>query len=212
MSLVLYGRKTSANVQKVMWTLGELDLPFRQIEMGGKFGGLDTPDYRGMNPNSLVPTLKDGEFVLWESHAIVRYLCAKHANETLWPVDLQARALADQWMDWTSARFQPAWLGVFSAVVRARPQDRKAEDVSRAVAAANACFEIMDAQLTRTPYLTGSDLTYADIVAGASLYRWYSMDIERKRFAGVEAWHKRLLDRPAFVSGVCIPYDDLVAH
>ena len=93
MSLVLYGRKTSANVQKVMWTLGELHLPYRQIELGGKFGGLDTADYRGMNPNSLVPTLKDGEFVLWESHAIVRYLCAKHANGTLWPVDLQARAL-----------------------------------------------------------------------------------------------------------------------
>ena len=212
MTLTLFGRKTSANVQKVMWALDELGLAHEQIEVGGKFGGLDTPDYRQMNPNALVPTLKDGEFVLWESHAIVRYLAAKHGVDTLWPADLRTRAIADQWADWTSARFQPAWIGVFAAVVRTRPQDRDPALISRSIAAANACFEILDAQLSRTPFLAGPALSYADIVAGTSLFRWYSMAIERLRFAAVENWHKRLLDRPAFVSGVCVPYDDLVAR
>ncbi|MEX0628322.1 MAG: glutathione binding-like protein, partial [Cucumibacter sp.] len=164
-----------------------------------------------MNPNALVPVLKDGEFVLWESHAVVRYLSAKYGAGTLWPEAVQARALADQWTDWTAARFQPAWIGVFYAVVRTGPADRNDGQIARLIAATNDCFQIMDGQLARTPFLAGETLTYADIVAGTSLYRWYSMEIARERFAAVEDWHRRLLQRPAFVTGVSVPYDDLVA-
>lgn len=211
-NLTLYGRKTSANVQKAVWGLEELGVAYQQIEVGGKFGGLDTPEFRSMNPNALVPVLKDGDFVLWESHAIVRYLAAKYGAGTLWPEGVQARALADQWTDWTATRFQPAWIGVFYAVVRTRPADRNSDQIARLIAATNDCFRIMDGQLARTPFLAGETLTYADIVTGVSLYRWQSMEVKRERFAAIEDWHRRLLQRPAFVTGVSVPYDDLVAR
>jgi glutathione S-transferase len=210
--ITLLGRKSSANVQKAMWALEEIGVAYEQIEMGGKFGGLDTPEYLAMNPNALVPTLKDGDYVLWESHAIVRYLAAKYGTGTLWPEDIRARGLADQWADWTSARFQPAWLGVFVAVVRTAPANRNPETVAKATAGAHACLAIMDAQLAKTPFLAGEGLTYADIVAGVSLYRWATMEVDRGNFPGVEAWHRRLLERPAFVTSVNIDYSDLIAR
>ncbi|HUV32921.1 MAG TPA: glutathione S-transferase family protein [Devosiaceae bacterium] len=208
----LLGRKSSANVQKVMWALEELGLDHEQIELGGQFGGLDTPEYKAMNPNSLVPTLQDGDFVLWESHAIVRYLAAKYGTGSLWPENIRARALADQWTGWTSARFQPAWIGVFVAVVRTSPASRSPETIAKLTADTHACFAIMDAQLAKTPFLAGAVLTYADIVAGVEMYRWTTMQVDRGSFPAVEAWHRRLLERPAFVAAVNIDYSDLVAR
>lgn len=209
--ITLLGRKTSANVQKAMWALAELGVEHEQVEVGGKFGGTDTPEYKAMNPNSLVPTLQDNGFVLWESHAIIRYLAAKYGAGNLWPRDLEARALADQWTDWTAMRFQPAWIGVFTAVVRTPAAKLDPAAIARAMNGANACFAIMDGQLARTDYLAGDALTYADIAAGVALYRWTTMEIERKSFPAVEAWHGRLLERPAFVQSVNINYDDLRA-
>lgn len=211
-NLTLFGRRTSANVHKAMWALEELGVDYEQIELGGRFGGLDTPEYKAMNPNARVPTLKDGDFVLWESHAIIRYLSAKYAAGTLAPTDVRARAVADQWTDWTATSFQPAWIGVFQALVRTPPADRDTKLIARQVEATNACFAIIDARLAKTPFLAGETLTYADIAAGVSLYRWYDMQVERRPFARVEDWHRRLLERPAFVAGVCVPYDDLVGR
>jgi glutathione S-transferase len=207
--MILYGRKTSSNVQKAMWALEELGKPFEQIELGLNFGGLDTPDYLAMNPNALVPTLRDGDLILWESHAIIRYLASTYGEGSLWPVDPKARARCDQWTDWTAMRFQPAWIGVFMLAERMKPTHRDPAALAKAVAAANACFQIMDAQLAKTPYLAGDHLTYADIAAGVALYRWFAMDIERTDVPAVEAWRERLMQRPAFVGIVCTPYDAL---
>lgn len=207
----LLGRITSANVQKAMWALEELGAPYEQTEMGGKFGGLDTPDYLAMNPNSLVPTLKDGDLVLWESHAIIRYLAAKYGAGTLWPESPEDRAPVDQWTDWTAMRFQPAWIDVFMAVVRTPADKRDAHKIQAAVDAAEACFAIMDKQLDKTPFLAGDDLTYADIAAGVAMHRWTTMEIERRSFPAVQAWHGRLMARPAFVKTVNTSYDDLRA-
>lgn len=207
--ITLYGRKTSANVQKAMWTLEELGQPYQQIELGLNFGGLDTPDYLSMNPNALVPTLQDGDLTLWESHAIVRYISASYGEGILWPTDPKERALSDQWTDWTAMRFQPAWIAVFSLAARTKPDFRDPAAIAAAVEAANACFRIMDAQLQTTPFLTGDSLTYADITTGVALHRWYTMDIERTSFAGVEAWRERLLARPAYAKTVCTSYEIL---
>jgi glutathione S-transferase len=204
--ITLYGRKTSSNVQKTVWALEELRLPYAQIELGFNFGGLDTPDYLAMNPNGLVPTLKHGELVLWESHAIIRYLAASFGAGNLWPEAPKARAIADQWTDWTATRFGPAWTEVFWAVERTKPEARNKAGIARAVAAANACFRILDAALAKTPYLAGDHLTYADVAAGVSLYRWYAMDIAREATPNVDAWHERLKGRPAFVKAVCVDY------
>ena len=207
--ITLYGRKTSANVQKVAWTLEELRLPYSQIELGMNFGGLDTPDYLAMNPNGLVPTLKDGELILWESHAIIRYLAATYGAGNLWPESPKARAPADQWTDWIASRLQPAWSAVFNAASRTKPEHRNKAVIAKAVETAKAGFQIMDAQLRKTPYLVGERLTYADIAAGSLLHRWYTMEIEREPMAGMDAWRERLMARPAFVKVVCTSYDVL---
>src|SRR5258706_8829171 len=96
----LWGRTNSLNVQKVLWALAELDLPYERVDAGLKFGVVDSPAYRAMNPNGLVPTLEDDGFVLWESNAIVRYLTMKHASGRLFPADIRERFAAERWMDW----------------------------------------------------------------------------------------------------------------
>ena len=207
--ITLYGRKTSVNVQKAVWVLEELRVPYAQVELGLNFGGVDTPEYLAMNPNGLVPTLKDGELVLWESHAIVRYLAASYGAGNLWPELPKARAAADQWTDWTAMRFQPAWGAVFSAVARTKPEARSKKAIADAMKGVAPCFRILDAQLKKTPYLAGERLTYGDIAAGALLYRWYTMEIERPALASVDAWYARLSERPAYDKGVRVNYDIL---
>src|SRR3569832_563625 len=100
MAITLWGRNTSANVEKVCWVLGELAFPYEHIIVGGRYGGNKTPEYLAMNPNGLVPTLRDGDLVLWESHAIVRYLTGRYGPGKLWPADPVARAESDRWTDW----------------------------------------------------------------------------------------------------------------
>ena len=101
--LTLYGRNTSDSVQKVLWVLGETDQSFDHVPLGGSYGGLDDPHFAAMNPHRRVPTLKDGDTVVWESDAIIRYIAAKYSYGMLWPVSVSDRARADQWMAWTLA-------------------------------------------------------------------------------------------------------------
>lgn len=211
-TVTLWGRATSANVQKVIWALEELAVPYERIDVGGKHGGLDDPAFVAMNPNRLIPVLRDGDLVLWESHAIVRYLAARYGAGSLWPEDARQRAVVDQWTDWTATTFQPAWLDVFWRLVRTAPSQRDEEAIAAAVDNTVAALTMIDATLEDKPYLAGERLTYADIVAGTALYRWYDMEITRPDLPNVAAWYGRLKERSAFVKGVCVPYADLVAR
>jgi glutathione S-transferase len=206
---MLWGRLTSANVQKVVWALEDIGVPYRQEDRGGRHGGLDDPAYLAMNPNGLVPTIRDGELVLWESHAIVRYLCARYARGTLWPEDPVERAIVDQWTDWTATRFQPAWIDVFWKAYRTKPERQQPELIARALAEARRAFTILEGRLQGVPFLGGERFTYADIVAGIALYRWYGMEIERPDLPAVAAWHERLRARPAYRKGVMVPFEEL---
>ena len=98
--LKIWGRRNSINVQKVLWCCGELGLPFDRVDAGLQFGVNNTPEYKALNPNGLVPTIDDDGYVRWESHAIVRYLARKHGTGTLLPQDARAAADADRWMEW----------------------------------------------------------------------------------------------------------------
>jgi glutathione S-transferase len=209
--LTLWGRISSANVQKALWLLEELGLPFAHKPVGGAFGGLNDA-YRALNPNGLVPTLQDGDVTVWESHAIVRYLAAAYGDATLWPVDPRARALPDQWTDWTATTFQPAWVGLFWSLVRTPPEQRDAAAIAGFHAKSLEAFRILEAELRRRPYVSGEIFGYADIVAGAGLYRWFTMDIERPSMPAVEAWYARLSERPAFQRTILVSYADLVAR
>ena len=184
-NLTLWGRASSANVQKTLWALEELGLPYVHKLVGGTHGGLDEPTYRAMNPNGLVPTLQDGDLTVWESHATLRYLAASYGENLLWPADPRERALVDQWTDWTATTFQPGWIAVFWLFVRTPKEQHDEKAIAAALAKTIAALRIADANLAERDYLAGDKLTYADIAAGVALYRWFTMDIDRPAMPGV---------------------------
>lgn len=210
--ITLWGRLSSCNVQKVVWALEELELPYDHHPLGGAFKGNDTPEYLDLNPNGLVPTLRDGDLVIWESHAILRYLSAEYGSGLLFPMEARDRAAADQWTDWTATTFQPAWIGLFWAAVRTPATEQDAAAIDRAMAASLKCFSILEARFGEVPYLGGEDFTYADIAAGVAMYRWSTMPIERPVLPNVEAWHQRLGERAAFRKAVNLSYEELIGR
>ena len=209
--LTLLGRRSSFNVQKVAWLLAELELPHRHIELGGRFGGLDTPEFRLMNPHGKVPVLKDGDTVLWESHAILRYLASLHAkNHAFWPENIAERAHVDAWMDWSQTTLQMDFLtGVFWGYYRTPEPQRNAQSVERSVARCAGHFRLLDAILDDKKWLFGEKMTLADITIGTHLYRYFEIDIERPDIPNIENWYARLQQRPAYRDAVMIPFDEL---
>jgi glutathione S-transferase len=207
--LTLWGRLSSCNVQKAMWLLEELALPYAHVNAGGDFGGLDDPAYIAMNPHGRVPTLKDGEVVVWESEAILRYLAARYGAPALWSDDAAERAAVDQWLAWTAAALYRDWIDLFWARVRTPPERQDAETIEALRHRTADRYGFLDSQLAARPYIAGDAFSLADIAAGMTLYRWYEMPIERPALPRLEAWYARLRERPAYRKAVCIPFDDL---
>ncbi|MCP5150250.1 MAG: glutathione S-transferase family protein [Ectothiorhodospiraceae bacterium] len=203
--LHVWGRRNSINVMKVLWCLDELGVEYQRSEAGLQHGVVDSPEYRAMNPNGRVPTIVDDGFVLWESNAIVRYLCAKHAAGTWWPVDPQARAVAEQWMDWQHTVLLADMTVVFWGLVRTPPEKRDPERIAQAAVGAGRSFAMLDAALTGKDYLLGDAISMGDIPLGAFAWRWSALDIERPHLPAVEAWLARLKARPAFQQHVMLP-------
>jgi glutathione S-transferase len=195
----IIGRKSSSNVQKVLWALAEMGLEYDREDAGREFGVVDTDAYAALNPNRRVPTLVDGDFVLWESNAIVRYLAQEHGQGTLYPSDPKALASAGRWMDWQLTTLGPGFTNIFHGLVRDAPEKRNHNAIEKSRAATEANFEIVDAQLAKTAWLTSDDFTMGDIPAGIYAYRWYAFEgIERKTLRNVERWYAALQERPAF--------------
>jgi glutathione S-transferase len=185
-------------VKKALWALEELGLKYERIDAGMQFGVNKTPEYLGMNPTGLVPTIDDGGFVLWESHAIVRYLAAKHGAGTLWPNDLRVRADADRWMDWTHSFSREFQRPVFWPLVRTPPEKRDLKAIEEACRKCGELLAIPDQNLSKKPYLAGSNFTMGDIPLGCHVQLWMRLPIERPRQPNLEAWFNRLCGRPAF--------------
>ena len=208
--LTVLGRRNSANVQKVMWTLGELNLPYSRQDIGGSFGYPD--DYP--NPNPVVPTLKDDDLVVWESNACVRYLARTYGTGSLWPDDPATLAEADMWMEWQRSDISNAFFPLFQMIVRGLPTTP--EKTARAVAGCARCFSQLDVQLSGRDYICGDALTMADIVIGAMAYRYMTLAIERPVLANMDAWYARLANRPSYQKHVMIEYgsnlDEWNAH
>ena len=207
--LTIWGRKSSFNVQKVMWLVGELQLAHRHIELGGQFGGLDTPEFRAMNPHGKVPVVDDDGIVVWESHAILRYLAARY-GQAFWHDDPAARSHSDRWMDWSHTTLQPDFLtGVFWGFYRTPEAQRDWVAIKRKVELCSRHFLLIDRHLAGRAFMLGDALTLADIPIGTSLYRYFSLDIERPSIPSVEAWYARLQDRSAYRAHVMIPFGEL---
>ncbi len=202
--LKIWGRVNSVNVKKALWAAAELGLKYERIDAGLQFGVNKTPEYLKMNPTGLVPTIEDDGFVLWESHSIVRYLCAKHAAGTLWPTDLRARADAERWMDWAFT-FQRAMRDVFWGLIRTPAEKRDLKAIEEGRLRSAELLAIPESILAARKYLTGDAFTMGDIPFGCELQRWMRVPIERPRFPAVEAWFERLRERPAFRTFVDLP-------
>jgi glutathione S-transferase len=198
--LKIWGRNTSINVQKVLWAIGELGIPHERIDVGGAFGRTKEPFYLAMNPNSLVPTLDEDGFILWESNTIVRYLAAKHGTGTLEPSSPQERALASQWMDWMLTVCAPAIHPLFWGLIRTPPekQDHKKIDEGRGNTA--AALRMLDAQLGKTAYAAGNNFSMGDIPVGLITYRFRKLVPDRAGMGldNLERWFLGLEARPAF--------------
>jgi glutathione S-transferase len=203
--LRIFGRISSVNVQKVVWCARELGLPFERTDVGGAFGGTDTPAYRAMNPNGLVPVIDDDGFVLWESNAIVRYLAAAHGEGGLWPVSLETRADADRWMDWQATELGPAMRDAFIQLVRTPPGKRDQARVDASASASERLIALLDAHLARRDYVSGHAFTMGDIPLGAQVHRWFGMPLSRVPRPNVDAWYARLRARPGAQDVLTLP-------
>ena len=196
-TLKIWGRMSSINVKKVVWTAQELGLEFQRNEAGGQFGLVKTPEYLRLNPNALVPVMEDGDFVLWESNVIVRYLCAKHSSGQLYPSDLRERFEAERWMDWQQTTFSPASRPGFWQLIRTAPEQRNAQVLSDSNAAVEALLATLDAQLGRHAFVAGDRFTMADMVLGCEAHRWFGLPQPRQSWPNVERWYQGLRARQA---------------
>lgn len=192
--LTLWGRINSINVQKVVWALDELGVAYQRRDVGGGFGY--PSDYAIMNPNPLVPTLEEEGFALWESNAIVRYLCAKHSAGDLYPDDLRIRADADRWMDWQTTNATAALRDAFWQLVRTKPENRDQRALDASVEASETKARILNAHLTQRPYMAGETFTMGDIPIACHVHRWYALPMARPDLPHLKAYYERVSARP----------------
>ena len=195
--LKIWGRLSSINVRKVVFTAQWLQLPFERIDAGASFGIVQTPAYQAHNPNALVPLLEDGDFTLWESNVIVRYLAARHAAGSLYPEALRQRFDAERWMDWQQTTLNPAGRDAFLQWIRTAPERRNPQAIADSVAATEPLLRLRDTQLARTPFLAGDTLTMADIPVACELHRWWGLPMEHPRHPHLARWYEGILALPA---------------
>jgi len=197
--LKILGRATSINVRKVLWTCAELNLPFEREDWGTGFRSTDTPEFLSLNPNGMVPVLKDGDFVLWESNTIIRYLAARYSGEHLYPTDPLARARIDQWMDWQATDLNKSWSYPFLALVRKLPSHQDREALAAGCASWSRHMGILDRQLQSTGrFVAGEHFTLADIPIGLSVNRWFGTPFSHPDFPSVTAYFERLSQRDGY--------------
>lgn len=209
--LTIWGRATSSNVQAVMWCVGELGLDYLRHDVGHRYGGNRTAEFLAMNPNGLVPVLRDGDGQpIWESAAILRYLASRYGAQRFWPEDPGARAQVDKWAEWSKLNVAQNFTGpVFWRVVRTAPRDRDPVAIEGAIQALSQYLDIAEGQLQRAEFLCGRELTLADIQFGHVLHRYFDIAITRPSHPAVRGYYDRLTSRPAFREHVMVSYEDL---
>lgn len=197
--LTIWGRANSVNVQKVLWCCEELGLAYDRIDAGLQFGRNNEPDYLAMNPMGRVPTLVDGDFVLWESNSIIRYLAGRYRGESLYPGDVRERARCDQWIDWQASELNRSWSYAFLALVRHSPAHRDPQQIEASRANWARQMAIVEAQLRRTgAFIAGGAFSLADIPIALSVNRWLETPFEHDDLPAVAAYMARLAEREGY--------------
>lgn len=195
--LKLWGRLNSINVQKVVFALGEVGVPFERHDAGLQFGVVGTPEFKALNPNNLVPVIHDDGFVLWESNAIVRYLADRYGRGTLQPESATARASADAWMDWQVTTLYPAIRDVFFQTIRTPEAERNQALIDAGCVKMEAALAILDRHLAGRAHVAGERFSMGDIPVGLTVHRWLKLPVPRQPHPHVEAWYGRLAARQA---------------
>jgi glutathione S-transferase len=204
--LKIWGRTTSSNVQKVLWTCAELGIPYDRLDHGGPFGGNRDPEYLRLNPNGLVPTVIDGDLVMWESNTVCRYLCNTHPNgASLYPADFAARTHVERWMDWQLSVIGAPMGALLQGLIRSTPETRDAAAIEAARRRAITAWEIVGDAVSTQPYLGGQSLSLAEIAMGTHVYRWFNYPIERPDMPHLRAWYDRCRERPGFKNHIVMP-------
>jgi glutathione S-transferase len=201
----IWGRTDSSNVQKVLWCCGELVIEFDRLDWGGKFGGNKEESYLAMNPNGLVPTIKDGNFILWESNSIMRYLNAKYGNGRLLPAAPEAMASANRWMDWQLSTFNAAIVPLFWSLVRTPEDKRDLKTIQGALDKTIKAWQLVEDYLAVNRYLGGEEFSLGDIPLGVWAYRWFNLPLQRPSLPNIESWYERLKQRKPYQTYIMIP-------
>lgn len=198
--LQILGRSSSINVRKVQWVCDEIGIPYEREDWGSGFRSTREPAFLALNPNALVPVIKDDDFVLWESNTICRYLAAKHGRVDLLPIEFKARALVERWMDWMTTELNSANRYAFSALVRKTPSFDDPTQIETSARNWNKQMGVLDRHLASAgTHAAGGDFTLADIVLGLAVHRWLYSPIERTDYPAIAAYYERLRARPAFL-------------
>jgi glutathione S-transferase len=204
--LKIYGRKSSSNVQKVLWCCGEIGLAFERIDMGRQFGGNREAPYLALNPNGLVPTIvEDDGFSVWESNAIIRYLAKRYGAAGFYPDDARRAAIGEQWMDWQLNSLSDAFTPMFHGLVREAPEHRNAESIEKSRASTQRHLAMLDRHLQGSRFVAGDAFTVADIPVGIYAYRWHTFEgIVRESLPALERWYRELQARPPYRDHVMV--------
>ena len=198
-NLHIWGRLNSINVQKVLWLCEDLKIPFERTDAGMQYGVNKTQSYLQLNPNGLVPVIKDKELVLWESHAILRYLSKKHdVTDILYPKSADQSAKIDQWLDWYNTTAWPVMRPLFWGFIRTKLEERNLQELEKTRVQMSSILKILDNQLRSTPWVTGDHFTIADLPLALIAFRWFNLPIEREDYQHLSRWFKQIELRPGY--------------
>ena len=196
-NLIVWGRRSSSNVQKVLWLCEELKLDYENKEIGGKFGGLSDSNFLEMNPNGKIPVISDDGFLLFESHTIMRYLSEKHDSQII-PKDIKYKYICDQWLEWTHSTLSIPMINILIEIIRTPENKRNKENINNNLFKANEYWSILDKHLSNNKWIAGTNFSLADISAGVWAWRRDKLPIEFRKFEFLDKWYEQLKEKKEY--------------
>jgi glutathione S-transferase len=196
--LTIWGHQNAPNVRKVIWTCDELGIAYERKDIGGPFGGTGSDQYRAMNPNGRIPTIDHDGFILWESHAIMRYLVAIAGGQSLVPADPQGQAQVNQWMDWQLAHLGHAIRALVLLVLKPGDTIPSPAQIDAARSEVLGLLAILEIALADRNWILGEYFTLADIPLAINYNMWKVLAPDHEGFPALETWYTRILARPSY--------------